>query len=126
MSDAISKPLKKSTDLPQSSRIANGLKKAVITTGAKQYLVTEGQELEVELLDTDKTSLEFVPLLIIDEKQIQVGKPEVKNTTVSVEIISPDIQTDKVISIRYKAKKRVHTVRGHRQRKTVIKIASIS
>lgn len=101
------------------------MKKAVISTGAKQYLVTEGQEIEVELLKSDKSKIEFVPLLIIDEKQIEVGKPDVMNATVTAEIMQTDIQTDKVTSIRYKAKKRVHTVRGHRQHKTVLKITKI-
>lgn len=102
------------------------MKKAVIVTGAKQYLVTEGQEIEVELLKSDKSKLEFIPLLVIDEKQIEVGKPEVKNATVTAEIITSDIQMDKVTSIRYKAKKRVHTVRGHRQHKTILKISKIT
>lgn len=102
------------------------MKKAVITTGAHQYLVTEGQEIEVELLKTDKSKVEFIPLLIIDEKQIEVGNPEVKNATVTADIITSDVQGDKVTSIRYKAKKRVHTVRGHRQHKTVLRISSIS
>ncbi len=101
------------------------MKKAVITTGAHQYLVTEGQEIEVELLRTDKSKVEFIPLLIIDEKQIEVGSPEVKNATVTAEVVTADVQGDKVTSIRYKAKKRVHTVRGHRQRKTVLKISKI-
>ncbi len=102
------------------------MKKAVITTGSHQYLVTEGQEIEVELLKSDKPKVEFNALLIIDDKQIEVGTPEVKNATVSAEIISEDVQQDKVTSIRYKAKKRVHTVRGHRQHKTVLKITKIT
>lgn len=102
------------------------MKKAVITTGAHQYLVTEGQEIEVELLKSDKDKVSFVPLLVIDEKQIEVGNPEVKNATVTAEIVTSDVQTDKVTSIRYKAKKRVHTVRGHRQHKTILKISKIS
>lgn len=37
-----------------------------------------------------------------------------------------DVQNDKVTAIRYKAKKRVHKLRGHRQHKTVVKISSIA
>lgn len=102
------------------------MKKAVITTGAKQYIVTEGQEIAVELLKSDKQKLSFVPLLVIDEKQIEVGNPEVKNATVSAEVVADDVQDDKVTSIRYKAKKRVHTVKGHRQHKTILKITKIT
>ena len=102
------------------------MKKAVITTGAKQYLVTEGQEIEVELLKSEETKIKFIPLLVIDEKQIEVGNPDVKNATVIAEVLIADVQNDKVTSIRYKAKKRVHTVRGHRQHKTVLKILNIA
>ena len=41
------------------------MKKAIITTGAKQYLVTEGQQIEVELLKTDKKKIEFPALMVI-------------------------------------------------------------
>ncbi|MEI9913512.1 MAG: hypothetical protein WDN66_00650 [Candidatus Saccharibacteria bacterium] len=38
----------------------------------------------------------------------------------------PTNKPKKVVSIRYKAKKRVRKVRGHRQRHTIIKISKIS
>jgi large subunit ribosomal protein L21 len=102
------------------------MKKAVIQTGGKQYMVTEGETLEVELLKETGKSLDFVPLMIIDGDAIQIGNPTLDKAKVVAEIIESDIQNDKVTSIRYKAKKRVHTVRGHRQHKTVLKISKIS
>jgi large subunit ribosomal protein L21 len=101
------------------------MKKAVIQTGGKQYLVTEGETLEVELLSPDK-KLTFEPLLVLDESSIKVGTPVVEGAKVSAEVIEQDVQADKVTSIRYKAKKRVHTVRGHRQHHTKLKIVSIT
>jgi large subunit ribosomal protein L21 len=101
------------------------MKKAVIQTGGKQYLVTEGETLEVELLSPDK-KLTFEPLLVLDESSIKVGTPVVEGAKVSAEVIEQDVQADKVTSIRYKAKKRVHTVRGHRQHHTKLKIVSIA
>jgi len=102
------------------------MKKAVIQTGGKQYIVSEGETLEVELLKGDGKNLDFEPLLVIDGDQIQIGKPSVAKAKVVAEVIERDIQTDKVTAIRYKAKKRVHKVRGHRQHKTVLKITKIS
>jgi len=102
------------------------MKKAVITTGGKQYLVSEGQTLEVELLKADKKSVDFEALLIVDGDRVSVGTPTVDKAKVSVEIIADDVQADKVTSIRYKAKKRVHKVRGHRQHQTTIKVAKIA
>ena len=47
-------------------------------------------------------------------------------TPASAEVVSADVQADKVTSIRYKAKKRVRTVRGHRQHQTVLKVTKIA
>ena len=102
------------------------MKKAVIATGGKQYLVTEGESLEVELLKADGKSVIFEPLLVIDGENVSVGAPVVDKAKVTAEIVEQDVQADKVTSIRYKAKKRVHTIRGHRQLHTEIKITKIT
>jgi large subunit ribosomal protein L21 len=102
------------------------MKKAVIQTGGKQYVVSEGETLEIELISEAGKSLDFEPLMVIDGDEIQIGKPLVTQAKVVAEVVENDIQTEKVTSIRYKAKKRVHKVRGHRQHKTVIKIKKIS
>ena len=102
------------------------MKKAVILTGGKQYLVTEGEILSVELIKNADKAVSFEPLLVIDGDKTTVGSPGVSGVFVKAEIVSADEQDDKVTSIRYKAKKRVHTVRGHRQHKTIVKISSIS
>lgn len=102
------------------------MKKAVIVTGGKQYLVTEGETLEVELLKTEGKTATFVPLLVIDGDKTEVGAPEVSGVKVTAEIVDEDVKADKVTAIRYKAKKRVHKIRGHRQHHTVIKIAKIA
>src|SRR5688500_18695519 len=102
------------------------MKKAVIATGGKQYLVTEGETVEVELLHTDDKKVTFEPLLVIDGDTVAVGTPSVAKAKVSAEVVVEDAQADKVTSIRYKAKKRVHKVRGHRQHHTSIKITQIA
>lgn len=102
------------------------MKKAVIQTGGKQYLVSEGETLEIELLKADDKKVSFEPLLVIDGNTTTVGAPLVDKVKVSAEVVEADKQADKVTSIRYKAKKRVHTVRGHRQHKTTIKITAIA
>ena len=101
------------------------MKKAVIVTGGKQYVVKEGETLEVERLKDVKDSVSFVPLLIIDGDQVTVGTPEVTGATVKVTVVE-ETKADKVTAIRYKAKKRVHKVHGHRQIQTRIKVESIT
>ena len=101
------------------------MKKAVIAAGGKQYLVSEGETLEVELLKTDQKIVTFESLLVIDNEKIDIGKPVLENTKVSAEVVEPEVKAEKVIAIRYKSKKRVHKIRGHRQRHSRIKITSI-
>jgi large subunit ribosomal protein L21 len=101
------------------------MKKAIISTGNKQYLVSEGDTLDVDLLkEGEKVS--FDALLVIDGDRTDVGTPFVKDITVSADVVEAEVKADKVMAIRYKAKKRVHKVRGHRQRHTTIKITKIS
>lgn len=102
------------------------MKKAVIATGGKQYLVTEGETLEVELLPTKDKTLSFEPLLVIDGDKTEVGAPAVKGGKVTAEVIEQAVKADKVTSIRFEAKKRVRKVRGHRQVHTRLKISKIS
>jgi len=102
------------------------MKKAVIKTGSKQYLVSEGDVIKVELIKSSSKNVSFEPLLVIDDANVTVGTPIVDKISVSGEIIEADAKEDKVTSIRYKAKKRVHKTRGHRQRLTHIKINKIA
>ncbi len=101
------------------------MKKAIITTGGHQYIVTEGETLEVELMHADKKAVSFDALLVIDDAKTTVGTPTVKDVAVKAEIIADDVAGDKVTAIRYKPKKRVHKVHGHRQHHTHIKITKI-
>lgn len=98
---------------------------AVIATGSHQYIVSVGDTLNVELLQSDDKQVSFEPLLVIDGDKISVGAPVVSGVKVVADVLE-EVRADKVTSIRYKAKKRVHKVRGHRQRLTPIKITSIA
>lgn len=102
------------------------MKKAVIEVSGSQHIVAEGDNITVNLLDTDKKTVTFIPLMVADGKSTVVGTPEVKGVIVTAEVIDADSQGDKVLAIRYKSKKRVHKVRGHRQRLTTLKIKSIN
>lgn len=102
------------------------MKKAVITTGGHQYLVSEGEEIEVDLLQSNDKILDFEALLVIDGDKVIVGSPTVKDSKVTAEVVEADLKGDKVVAIRYKAKKRVRKIRGHRQRHSRIKITKIN
>lgn len=101
------------------------MSKAVIATGGKQYIVSEGDTLNVELLGSSDKKVTFEPLLVIDGDKVSVGTPAVSGVTVTADVVE-ETKADKVVSIRYKAKKRVHKLHGHRQRLMTIKIAKIA
>lgn len=101
------------------------MKKAVIRAGSKQYLVSEDAILDIDLIKTPtKKTVNFKPLLVIDGEKTSIGAPELDKASVTAEIVG-ETKTDKTTSIRYKAKKRVHTTRGHRQLRTTIQIKKI-
>jgi len=102
------------------------MKKAVVKIGGKQFIVTEKEHLLVDRLPDSTESLETDALLIIDGDKTTVGKPTVKDVKVTAKVINPEVKGDKVRAIRYKAKKRVHKIRGHRQQYSEIEITSIS
>lgn len=98
--------------------------KAVITTGSKQYIVSKDDVINVELISSDNKKISFEPLLLIDGEKTTVGAPTLSGHTVEAELVDT-IRTDKVTAIRFKAKKRVKKVHGHRQTLSQIKITSI-
>lgn len=73
-------------------------KKAVILTGGHQYLVSEGDVIDVELLGTDKKTATFEPLLVIDGDKTSVGTPVVSGAKVTAEVVG-DVRGEKVTSI---------------------------
>ena len=91
--------------------------KAVITSGNKQYLVAEKETLLVDKLPEDRQELTFDALLTIDGQKTAVGTPTVKGAKVVAKVVDP--------LVRFKAKKRVHKIRGGRRQMSRIEITSI-
>jgi large subunit ribosomal protein L21 len=96
---------------------------AVISTGGKQYIVAKDQTLEVELLG-DAKKVEFDVLMTIDGDKVVVGTPNVKDLKVKAEVLE-ETKGEKIKVLKFKAKKRVKVLTGHRQHYAKIKIASI-
>lgn len=99
--------------------------KAVVKVGGKQYIVTEKETLLVDRLPDGTKELTLDALLTIDGSKTAIGTPTVKGVKVSAKVVEAEVKADKVLAIRYKAKKRVHTVKGHRQKYSRIEIVSI-
>ena len=100
--------------------------KAVVKIGGKQFIVTEKETLLVDLLQEGTKELTLDALLVIDGDNVSVGMPTVKGVTVTATVIDDLVKGEKIRVIRYKAKKRVHTENGHRQKYSKIEITSIN
>lgn len=101
---------------------------AIIATGGKQYLVTEGQKLRTETLPGqvgDKIKLDQI-LLVTDDTQTgtQVGTPALTTATVEAKILSHG-RGKKIRVYKKKSKKRYQRTQGHRQNYTELEITSI-
>ena len=104
----------KTAEKPAPKNSAKSRKRAVILTGGHQYLVTEGEELEIDLLDPAQKNTAFEALLVLDGDKVTVGTPTVAGAKVSADILEQSVKGEKVVAIRYKSKKRVRKIRGHR------------
>ena len=99
--------------------------KAVVKIGGSQYIVTEKETLLVDLLPEGTKELTLDAMLLIDGDKTTVGTPLVKGVSIKATVIEELVKGDKLRVIRYKAKKRVHTETGHRQKYTRIEIGKI-
>lgn len=81
---------------------------AIISTGGKQYKVTEGESIDVEKLDAqpDDTVNFDVLLLANDEGKMETGNPVLENVTCEAKIVAQGKQT-KIVVFKYKPKKNV-------------------
>ena len=100
--------------------------KAVVTIGGKQYLVADNETLLVDRLPDGTKELKLDALLTIDGEKTAVGAPTVKGAVVTAKVVDDEVKGEKLRIIRYKAKKRVDTQTGHRQKYTRIKIVRIA
>lgn len=101
---------------------------AVITTGGKQYIVQEGQELKIEKLELEVgATVSFDALLVSDEEGLntQVGAPTVSGAKISANVLEQG-RAKKVSVIKYKPKSRYRRNVGHRQPFTLIRIEKIA
>jgi large subunit ribosomal protein L21 len=100
---------------------------AIIKTGGKQYRVTEGSEVDVELLDAEVgSSVQFKEVLFVnDGTSSLVGVPHVAGWLVSGEVIA-ETAGAKITCMKYKKRKNQRRKFGHRQHYTRVKITSIA
>ena len=103
------------------------MKYAVITSGGKQYKVTEGQVLEIDKVKAEPGSnyvLDKV-LLTVDGEDVKIGAPYLDNVAVSAKVLE-QVKGDKIRVAKFKAKARYRKVQGFRAQLTKVEITSLS
>lgn len=100
---------------------------AVIKAGGKQYIVKPGQKVKIEKIAGDAgKEVVFDDVLLVEDNvnAVKVGTPAVAGATVTGKILQQG-KGEKVIAYKYKAKKRYHRKKGHRQLFTEVEITDI-
>ena len=101
---------------------------AVIETGGKQYMVSVGDVLEVELLGGDLKegdAVEFDKVLMVDNgTDTTIGEPYIKGAKVKATHLGLK-KGVKLTIVRYKAKSNRDRKIGHRQKYSQVKIEAL-
>ena len=97
---------------------------AVIKTGGKQYRVSQGDVLDVELVGAEPGETVELPVLMISGDDVKVGNPLVAGATVKAEVVENGRHA-KVHVYKFKAKSNYRRHNGHRQPFTRVRITEI-
>ena len=99
---------------------------AVIKTGGKQYRVSVGEKIKVELLTAgvgQEVVLDYV-LAVGSGEAIKLGAPNVAGAAVKATVLTHG-KHDKVRIFKMRRRKHYQKRQGHRQQFTELQIASI-
>jgi len=98
----------------------------VIASGGKQEKVSEGQQVQVELLhQQDGTEVSLKPVLVVDGTTILSTPDQLKGVSVKARIVG-SAKGPKIDGFTYKRRTNNRRRFGHRQQYSVIEITSIA
>lgn len=100
---------------------------AVVQIGGAQYKVAEGDVIRTTRLEGDEGSqitLDQV-LLVGNGTDVRVGQPYLKDATVTAKV-QKHVSGSKVLAFKFRRRKDSATLRGHRQKLTVLNIGKIT
>jgi large subunit ribosomal protein L21 len=90
---------------------------AIVELGSHQYRVSQGDVLEVELLDKEpgeQVSLSNVVALVGEEGELKVGRPYVDGAQVKATVMEHG-RGRKIVVMKFKKRKNYRRKQGHRQ-----------
>jgi large subunit ribosomal protein L21 len=99
---------------------------AVIATGGKQEKVSEGQQVEVELLGAeDGAEVSFDAVLLVDGDVVLATPDQLKGVKVTGRVVG-ETKGPKIDGFTYKRRTNQRRRYGHRQRYTTVEILKIA
>jgi large subunit ribosomal protein L21 len=101
---------------------------AIILDGGRQYKVTQGQRLDIDLRKESSAGdvIEFPEVLAIGgDEGLQLGSPSIEGAKVTAKVISTE-KGDKIYVEKFRRRKSYHRRKGHRQQYTRVEIDSIA
>lgn len=98
---------------------------AIVAASGKQYKVEEGTTLVLDRLAADVgAEITLDQVLFIGGDAPKIGSPTVEGAAVTAKVLSHD-KGDKVITYKYKSRKRTRVKKGFRHSHTTLQITGI-
>ncbi len=99
---------------------------AIIETGGKQYKVSASKILEIEKIDAEVgKTLKFKNVLLLnDDKNTEVGSPNIKGASVEAKLLE-NVKDRTILIFHKRRRKHSRKKNGHRQRHSKIQITKI-
>ena len=100
---------------------------AIIETGGKQLRVAEGDVIRTDLIDQEIGATVTFDRVVLssDGSAVSIGAPVVSGAVVSGTVLR-QAKDKKIMVFKYKPKKRVRKLIGHRQRFAEVRIEKIT
>lgn len=101
---------------------------AIIEDSGKQFRVSEGDVLNVDLRDLaeETKTIDFDRVLLVSgEGNVRIGTPLVDGAKVSAEVLDDYFKAPKVFTVRFRRRKHSRRMTGHRQKYIKVKITKI-
>jgi len=100
---------------------------AIVETGGKQFRVSEGDVIRTDLIETEVgSSVTFDRIVLAaNGDDVTIGSPLVSGATVTGTVLR-QAKDKKILVFKYKPKKRVRKLNGHRQRYAEVRIDKIA
>jgi len=100
---------------------------AIVETGGKQFRVSEGDVIRTDLIETEVgSSVTFDRIVLAaNGDDVTIGSPLVSGATVTGTVLR-QAKDKKILVFKYKPKKRVRKLNGHRQPYAEVRIDKIA